>query len=110
MVQRYRSSSFIGIVLAACVWSVAAPSSGASRSTEQLVTYAQVVGHLEEARVPIEQLQGYGVVAVTLAGGRIVAMSFSKEDPNLFWSNPLLKDTKLLRQSPEKLPGGFGGD
>ena len=47
---------------------------------------------------------------MTLAAGRVVAMAFSKDGPNLFWSNPRLGDVNLVRDTPEKLVGGFGGD
>jgi hypothetical protein len=72
--------------------------------------YSDVVDALLKADVPIRQLQGPGNVAVTLAAGRIVAMSFSPGDTNLSWSNTELLDTHLVRSHPERLVGGFGGD
>src|ERR1700761_7141645 len=70
--------------------------------------YAQVVSELKAACVPIRQLDGR--VAVTLAAGRIVALSFSANAPNLFWSNPKLSDMALAKQHPKDLVGGLGGD
>lgn len=60
--------------------------------------------------MPLHQLTGAGCVAVTLAGGRVVAMGFSPDSPNLTWSNPKLYDTDLVVRSPESLVGGFGGE
>src|SRR5438128_2232403 len=73
-------------------------------------TYAQVVGNLTKASVPLRQLDGPGNVAVTLASGRVVALAFSEDGPDLLWSNPKLGDTDLVKTTPEKLVGGFGGD
>ena len=73
-------------------------------------TYMDVVDALSRAGVPIRQLQGLGHIAVTLAAGRIVAMSFSSRGPNLLWSNAELPNTDLVRTHPERLVGGFGGD
>lgn len=74
------------------------------------MTYAQVIRRLHAASIPVRELEGRGVVAVATAAGRVVAMSFSKDGPNLFWSNPQLTDTALVKATPEKLAGGFGGD
>jgi hypothetical protein len=73
-------------------------------------SYSTVVQHLAKAFVPFRQLTGDGCVAVTLAGGRVVAMGFSPDSPNLMWSNPKLHDTQLVARSPENLVGGFGGE
>ena len=45
--------------------------------------YSQIVSDLEKASVPVKELHGPGVAAVTLAAGRIVALAFSKDEPNL---------------------------
>jgi hypothetical protein len=50
------------------------------------------------------------VVAVTLAAGRIVALAFSKDGPNLLWTHPDLGDTGLVKANPARLMGGIGGD
>jgi hypothetical protein len=73
-------------------------------------SYATVVTALGKASIPVKQLTGSGYVAITLAAGRVVAMAFSEDGPNLFWSNPQLTDTATLKATPEKLVGGFGGD
>ena len=83
-----------------------------ARPTEPMnePSYSTVVQYLADAHVPLRQLTGGGCVAVTLAGGRIVAMGFSPDSPNLMWSNPRLHDTQLVAGSPENLVGGFGGE
>lgn len=73
-------------------------------------SYSTVVDHLVKASVPIRQLGSEGKVAVTVAAGRVVAMAFTADGPNLLWSNPQLGDTDLVRNHPEKLVGGYGGD
>ena len=50
------------------------------------------------------------VVAVTLAAGRIVALAFSRDAPNLLWTHPDLGDAGLLTANPTRLVGGIGGD
>ena len=70
--------------------------------------YSQIVSDLEKASVPVKQLHGPGVVAVTLAAGRIVALAFSKDGPNLFWTHPDLGATGTA--NPTRLVGGIGGD
>jgi hypothetical protein len=72
--------------------------------------YSQVIDDLAKASIPIRQLRGAGAVAVTLAAGRIVALAFSQEGPNLLWTNPELADTEKVKGAPDKLPGGLGGD
>jgi hypothetical protein len=72
--------------------------------------YSQIVGDLEKASVPVKELHGPGVVAVTLAAGRIVALAFSKDGPNLFWTHPDLGATGLVKANPTQLMGGIGGD
>jgi hypothetical protein len=72
--------------------------------------YLQVINDLAKASIPIRQLQGAGAVAVTLAAGRIVALAFSPDGPNLLWTNPELADTEKVKAAPEKLAGGLGGD
>jgi hypothetical protein len=37
-------------------------------------------------------------------------MAFSADGPNLLWSHPQLSDTNLLKNAPDQLTGGFGGD
>lgn len=71
-------------------------------------TYSRVVDQLLQAAIPLRQLHGKGHVAVTLAAGRIVALAFSQDGPNLLWSNPRLEDTELVRHAG--LAGGVGGD
>ena len=77
----------------------AQPSTGSDRA------YSQVVADLTNAGVPVRQLHGRGHVAVTLAAGRVVALAFTQDGPNLFRTNPKLGNTK-----PEELEGDFGGD
>jgi hypothetical protein len=72
--------------------------------------YSQLLGHLEKASFPVRELHGRGVVAVTLAAGRIVGLAFSRDDPNLLWTHPDLSDTELVRTHPARLIGGIGGD
>jgi Family of unknown function (DUF6786) len=72
--------------------------------------YSQVINDLTKASIPVRQLHGRGSVAVTLAAGRIVALAFSQDGPNLLWSNPELADTEKIKAAPDKLPGGLGGD
>lgn len=73
-------------------------------------TYSSVVADLRKASVPIREIGTKGKIAVTLAAGRVVAMSFSTNDINLLWSHPQLGDTELVKEKPETLSGGFGGD
>lgn len=73
-------------------------------------TYLDVVGALSKADIPVRELQGLGCVAMTPLAGRIVAMAFSREDANVLWTNPQLKDAALVKNRPEKLIGGIGGD
>ena len=73
-------------------------------------TFTDVTGALSLAAVPMRELCGPGHVAITLAAGRIVALAFTKDGPNLLWSNPQLSDSELVRNQPEKLVGGLGGD
>lgn len=73
-------------------------------------TYTDVVNALSHAAVPLREIQDPGHVAVSTAGGRIAAMAFSADGPNLFWSNPQLSDSELVKHHCEKLVGGFGGD
>lgn len=72
--------------------------------------YSQIVSDLERASIPVRELRGAGRVAVTLAAGRIVALAFSKDAPNLLWTHPGLSDTGLLKTDPARLTGGIGGD
>jgi len=73
-------------------------------------SFQQIIEMLSAAGVPTRQLAGGGNVAVTPVGGRIVAMAFSPSDRNLFWTNPELINADLVRNHPEKLAGGLGGD
>ena len=70
--------------------------------------YSQIVRDLRNAAVPLEELHGQGVVAVTLAAGRIVALAFSRDEPSLLWSHPDLGDAALVKGN--RLVGGIGGD
>src|SRR5579864_868832 len=67
--------------------------------------YSQIVSDLEKASVPVKELHGPGVVAVTLAAGRVVALAFSKDGPNLLWTHPDLGDTGLVKANPARLVG-----
>ena len=70
--------------------------------------YSRIVRDLRNAAVPLEELHGQGVVAVTLAAGRIVALAFSRDEPSLLWSHPDLGDAALVKGN--RLVGGIGGD
>jgi hypothetical protein len=70
--------------------------------------YSRIVSDLQKARVPLKELHGPGAVAVTLAAGRIVALAFSKDEPNLLWTHPDLGDAALVQANG--LVGGIGGD
>jgi hypothetical protein len=70
--------------------------------------YSRIISDLEKASVPVKELHGPGAVAVTLAAGRIVALAFSKDGPNLLWTHPDLGDAALVRANG--LVGGIGGD
>ena len=72
--------------------------------------YSQLITDLTNAGIQVRQLHGNGHVAVMPAAGRIIALAFSEGGPNLLWSNPALGDTALVKATPEKLAGGFGGD
>jgi hypothetical protein len=74
------------------------------------MTYADVQSALSCAGIPLRQLQGPGHVLVTPAAGRIVAMAFTPDGPNLFWSHPQLADSELVKNHPETLVGNLGGD
>lgn len=73
-------------------------------------TYSTVVNQLLQASVPVWQLGGDGRVAVTLAAGRVVAIAFTANGPNLLWSNPQLSDADIVKNHPDQLVGGYGGD
>lgn len=73
-------------------------------------SYEEVIGDLRRASIPIQELTADGCLAVTPAGGRIVALAFSPDAPNLLWSNPALADAELVKNHPERLVGGIGGD
>src|SRR5260370_8521585 len=81
-----------------------------SRAAGKDRMYSQLINDLAKASIPIRQLHGAGAVAVTLAAGRIVALAFSQDGPNLLWTNPELADTEKLRAAPAKLAGGRRGD
>ena len=72
--------------------------------------YSQLMNNLANASIPVRQLHGRGAVAVTLAAGRIIALAFSHDGPNLLWTNPELADTRKVKAAPDKLVGGLGGD
>jgi len=79
--------------------------------------YSQVLGDLQRASLPVRELHGSGVpagdvtdaaapvAAVTLAAGRLVALAFSRDSPNLLWTNP-----GLGRVPGDPGQGGIGGD
>lgn len=73
-------------------------------------TYSDVVANLRRASVPVREIGTDGKIAVTLAAGRLVAIAFSAEDVNLLWTHPQLRETKLIKEMPQSLTGGFGGD
>jgi hypothetical protein len=70
--------------------------------------YSRIVSDLEAASIPVEELHGPGVAAVTLVAGRIVGLAFSVHEPNLLWTHPDLGDTGLVKAN--RLVGGIGGD
>jgi hypothetical protein len=70
--------------------------------------YSRIVSDLQNASVPLKELHGPGAVAVTLAAGRIVALAFSKDEPNLLWAHPDLGDAAAVKAN--RLVGGIGGD
>jgi len=84
--------------------------------------YSRIVSSLQKALVPVKELHGPGVpagdvaaaaapvVAVTLAAGRIVALAFAQDGPNLLWTHPDLDDSGLVTANPAQLTGGIGGD
>jgi hypothetical protein len=67
--------------------------------------YSQTVSDLEKASVPVRQLRGAGVAAITLAAGRVVGLAFAPDEPNLLWTHPDLGTTDAAQ-----LQGGIGGD
>jgi hypothetical protein len=69
--------------------------------------YSQMLSDLERASVPVRELSGPGMAAVTLAAGRIIGLALSREGPNLLWSHPDLGD---LTGHPGELVDGIGGD
>lgn len=73
-------------------------------------TFDDVTTALSRAGVPTRELHGHGHAAVTLAAGRVVALSFERGGPNLLWSNPLLDNSDLVKHQADKLIGGYGGD
>lgn len=89
---------------------LAAPTESKGMTSMKHPTYAEVVRNLRSASVPVHEMGTEGKVAVTPAGGRIVAMAFSADGTNLFWSHPQLGDTALVKDRPAELFGGFGGD
>ena len=72
--------------------------------------YSRIISDLQKASLPVKELRGPGVVAVTLAAGRVIALAFSKDEPNLLWTHPDLGDTGLVQANPAQLTGGIGGD
>jgi len=72
-------------------------------------SYADVIRNLRTAGVRVHELGAARRIAVMLAAGRVIAMAFSAEAPNLLWSHPQLDDVDLVK-NPEHLTGGFGGD
>lgn len=85
-----------------------------TNSITKMLTYGDVIDALTEvAHLPVRQLQttsGRGCVAMAQAAGRVVAMAFSADGPNLFWSNPQLRDHDVLRKVRDRLVFGYGGD
>jgi len=73
-------------------------------------SFTDVTSALVRAGIPTRELAGSGHVTMTLAAGRIVAIAFTRNGPNLLWSNTQLSDTETMRDHPEKLVGGIGGD
>jgi hypothetical protein len=70
--------------------------------------YSRIISDLDKATVAVAELHGPGAVAVTLAAGRIAALAFSKDEPNLLWTHPDLGNAPLVRANG--LVGGIGGD
>lgn len=97
--------------MVASVTTAIVPITGQAQSSiEDGPSFSHVVSRLTEASIPVRQLHGKGSVAVTLAAGRVVALAFSDDGANLLWSNPQLDDTEIVKATPTKLVGGFGGD
>jgi hypothetical protein len=70
--------------------------------------YSRIISDLHKASLPVKELHGPGAVAVTLAAGRVVALAFANDAPNLLWTHPDLGDAALVRANA--LVGGIGGD
>src|ERR1700734_246001 len=70
--------------------------------------YTRIISDLDKASVAVKELHGPGSVAVILAAGRVVALAFAKDEPNLLWAHPDLGDAALVRANG--LVGGIGGD
>lgn len=73
-------------------------------------SYPEVVRLLNKAGHPVRELRKTGKIAVSLIGGRILAMALPGEVENLVWTSPQLSDTRTLRAHPEKIFCGVGGD
>lgn len=87
-----------------------AETADAEKAAGRDPTYSEVIGRLNKASVPLRELGTDGKAAVTLAAGRVVALAFSADGANLLWTNPQLADPDLVRNHPEQLVGGVGGD
>lgn len=101
----------ISLMLLAAGGTIASePHSTGNRSDAMDVSrYSTVIALLKNAAIPVRELKGPGGrVAVTLAAGRIVAMAFTEDGPDLLWANPQLSDAAIGRA--EELVGGMGGD
>lgn len=74
------------------------------------MTYADIVSALFRAGIPRRELHGAGHVAVVPFAARVVAMAFTSDGPNIFWSHPRLTESELVKDHPERLVGNIGGD
>jgi hypothetical protein len=74
------------------------------------MTYADIVRALAHAQIPVRELNGQGQVSVIPNAGRIIAMAFAPDGPNLFWSHPELGNSELVKRHSDRLVGNLGGD
>lgn len=87
-----------------------APYTGEREARMTPASYSTLVENMQSASIPIRELRGAGCVAVTPAAGRVVAMAFSPDQPNLLWSNPEFDRKTKSNAGFESLVGGLGGD
>jgi hypothetical protein len=73
------------------------------------MNFQLICTHFEQANQPLLQIHGHGSLALSPVGARIVALSFSRTEDNVFFTNPDLADM-ATGIAPEALVGGPGGD